>query len=558
MKISFFKQLPKLITQTITIVCTLITTLTMISSLTTEVNGEIITFDSTVSSLSNGLNNGDSVTVGGITVTFTNAVITNGGSVGEVENSGILFSSSTEAGTSDVISVDITFNQNVQITSYEIGQREDVPTGRFFTLSGSNGVSGNNVIPSGSTQTEISINFDTGTIPFIKAGESYTLSHNLPTDNENDPLFNLESLTVTAIPEISNWQKQTSPATQNIQEVRYFNNLFIAVGNGGAIITSPDGKIWSLQSSQTSNDLNGIAFEKGRYIALGKNIIITSTDAVNWSPITTDINSSEDNLYDILYNNGEYILAAFEYIATSTDLTNWNIIRENTGSYNLVKIDGIFYYSGENGDVQASLDARNWFPRLENNCYVDNIITHGGNLFTVGCKSSPTFGSVVYRSTNGEIWDEISNIVSSSSIFSGLASGNNYLIIVGSGGAVRISVDGGNTWGDKNIAGEDTFSPSIAYGNNRFVIVGDSGVIYLLEDMDSVDFEISSQINNAVNISWDSSVNKKYSVEFRNDLKDDNWIKIQQNIQGDGSTLSVYDLINNSDTKFYRVLESDL
>jgi len=54
------------------------------------------------------------------------------------------------------------------------------------------------------------------------------------------------------------------------------NGLFVAVGGGGTILTSPDGITWTLQTSGTSNTLYGIAYGNGRFVAVGENVILTS------------------------------------------------------------------------------------------------------------------------------------------------------------------------------------------------------------------------------------------------------------------------------------------
>lgn len=152
-----------------------------------------------VPSLADGLGNGDSVTVGGITMTFSNVVVSDGSGSGDVEAAGVLMSSTTDPTLKDVISFDFSFSEDVFVTSYGIGVHEDVPAGSFFTVSGSNGTSGNNPIPEGTSFDEVAIAFDPGTIPVFAAGQSYSFSHNLPVTG--DPLFNFRSFTVSAVPE---------------------------------------------------------------------------------------------------------------------------------------------------------------------------------------------------------------------------------------------------------------------------------------------------------------------------------------------------------------------
>jgi hypothetical protein len=51
--------------------------------------------------------------------------------------------------------------------------------------------------------------------------------------------------------------------------VTYGNGLFVAVGEDGTILTSPDGVTWTQRTSGTSNWLNGVAYGNGLFVAVG-------------------------------------------------------------------------------------------------------------------------------------------------------------------------------------------------------------------------------------------------------------------------------------------------
>ena len=161
----------------------------------------VFVLDDLAPALSDGLSNGDTVTVDGIDLTFSNVVVADGSTTGDVEGVGILLSSTTEPGLTDVISFDFSFSEAVQISTYDIGTREDVPSASSFTVTGPNGTSGNNLIPQGTSFSEVQLNFDPGTIPFLAAGQVYSFTHNLPSSGE--ALFNLEELVVEVVPEPS-------------------------------------------------------------------------------------------------------------------------------------------------------------------------------------------------------------------------------------------------------------------------------------------------------------------------------------------------------------------
>ena len=157
---------------------------------------EILLDDTT---LGTSVVNGESVTSNGVTMIISGIVAANGGNTGDVEDWGILCGSDNSS--SDVVSFGISFDVDVRITGYEIGAREDVPAGVSFVITGSNGSSGLNPVPefAGFTETEIYQPYAPGTLPVLKAGEVYTLTHNLSDFSEFDALFNLEALYVAPI-----------------------------------------------------------------------------------------------------------------------------------------------------------------------------------------------------------------------------------------------------------------------------------------------------------------------------------------------------------------------
>lgn len=84
------------------------------------------------------------------------------------------------------------------------------------------------------------------------------------------------------------WTAVTPVTTQDLWSVCYGQsnrqNVFVAVGTGGTILTSPDGAEWTAQSSGTNVWLVAVNYCDGLYIAVGdQGTILTSPDAVNWT-----------------------------------------------------------------------------------------------------------------------------------------------------------------------------------------------------------------------------------------------------------------------------------
>jgi hypothetical protein len=73
------------------------------------------------------------------------------------------------------------------------------------------------------------------------------------------------------------WTLRTSRTNIDLWAVTYGNGTFVAVGNNGVILTSPDGVNWTRRTSPTSYWLNSVAYGNGMFVAVGNyGTILTS------------------------------------------------------------------------------------------------------------------------------------------------------------------------------------------------------------------------------------------------------------------------------------------
>jgi hypothetical protein len=76
----------------------------------------------------------------------------------------------------------------------------------------------------------------------------------------------------------SNWVKRYSGVTDALYGVAYGDGAFVAVGEFGTILTSPDGLNWTARTSGITNRLNAVAYINGTFIAVGDNATILQSD----------------------------------------------------------------------------------------------------------------------------------------------------------------------------------------------------------------------------------------------------------------------------------------
>jgi uncharacterized membrane protein len=112
--------------------------------------------------------------------------------------------------------------------------------------------------------------------------------------------------------------------------VTYGNSLFVAVGDYGAILTSPDGETWTAQNLGTDNFFNGVTYENGLFVAVGGDgTILTSPDGETW---TAQNSGTSESLLEATYGNGRFVAVGWSgTILTSPDGETWTAQNSPTG-----------------------------------------------------------------------------------------------------------------------------------------------------------------------------------------------------------------------------------
>ena len=282
-------------------------------------------------------------------------------------------------------------------------------------------------------------------------------------------------------------QGSPSPTQNSLRCVVYGGGQFVAVGDGGAIVTSPHGTDWVLRLSGTQNNLFGIAYGEGRFVAVGDTgTVVTSDDAVNWFE---EQSGTTNGLSAIAFGNGQFVSVGYDSagnngtILTSSDGVIW-LSRRSGATNSLEEIafgNGQFVAAGGNGTVLASADGVNWTQHQSGTTSeLVQVACGGGECVALGKNPGPAFlGKSIFTSTDGVSWlsQGVGNFVA-------LGYANDQFMAVSAG-----SIQGGDfyfsmspdgvTWADSHRLpldspfGGDVIS-ALAYGNGHVVLVGPS------------------------------------------------------------------------------------
>jgi hypothetical protein len=288
------------------------------------------------------------------------------------------------------------------------------------------------------------------------------------------------------------WTQETSPTTAQLNAIARGSQEFLAVGEGGTMLSSPDGLAWApLAFQPQAPSLNG-AFPVGdRYVvAASPGSLVASTDAFNWT---------EDRLPDSIATLND-VWVAFDGIymvgtggASGTDgivvkyqtPTSWSstTLGANLTPRSITGYPDGFVVAGDSGLIFTSTDGATWTNHsLGKTWAVLHRVRydgHSGLLIAVG--------SAVITSPDGIGWTERTpkssqplHDVSWTTLTVGAETYALYCA-VGHGGRIITSPDLIN-WTEQT-SGVTADLRGIARGltPTRFVVVGTGGVILTSE-----------------------------------------------------------------------------
>ena len=134
------------------------------------------------------------------------------------------------------------------------------------------------------------------------------------------------------------WVMTSSGTSQDLYGVSYLNGQFIAVGAAGALLTSPDGAAWTVQISNTNNSLRHVAYGAGTYVAVGDaGTIVSSGDTASW---TAQSLPTTQSLYSICFGPDDQfiVVGTVGSLVYSTSGADGSWSASNAGSSDLYGI----------------------------------------------------------------------------------------------------------------------------------------------------------------------------------------------------------------------------
>lgn len=197
------------------------------------------------------------------------------------------------------------------------------------------------------------------------------------------------------------WTAATSNTTTDLNAIAYSATgvRLLAVGANGAYTTSTDATAWSAGNAGTTATLNGIAFGAGTFVAVGTGgTILTTSDGGSWTARTS---GTTNTLLGVSFVNALFVATgASGTLLTSTDGTTWTARTTNvtTDLHSATFGSATYVAVGKAGTVITSADAVTWATQAPPTARDLYSITAGSQFVTVGANSTILYG------TNGTSW----------------------------------------------------------------------------------------------------------------------------------------------------------
>ena len=188
------------------------------------------------------------------------------------------------------------------------------------------------------------------------------------------------------------WARIYPSSSTGLYDITVSTNLFLAVGGGGQVLTSSDGRSWSGQWLEYYS-LNSIAWGGGLFVAVGDGgAIYTSPDGLHWTQRATGL-WPDEFFQAVAYGNGMFVVMGQSGIlVVSSDAVHWTLQGWPTSMdiEDVTFAQGQFVAVGEEGYVATSANGITWTEQTsycEQNlravAYQDNRFIAVGNNETI-------------------------------------------------------------------------------------------------------------------------------------------------------------------------------
>jgi len=300
------------------------------------------------------------------------------------------------------------------------------------------------------------------------------------------------------------WTKQKSGTSNLLNDIVWNGSQFVAVGgstkfpNVGEIMTSPDGITWTKQNTGSSQILRSIVWDGNQFVAVGKGgNALVSSDGISWS--SQLITKVLIELYDLNWNGSVFVAVGYYgKIVTSLDGVTWSL--QKLGSsiklYNLTWTGTQFIALDAGGTMLTSPDGLTWTSQNIGTVNPLNQLIWTGSLYV-----ATSYSGTVYTSLDAISWQP--QTTTGASWTSGIIWSGTQFVAVGEAGAILTSPDAIN-WVNQSVITRANIN-AIASSGQLYVAVGDAGEVLRSADGLTWSVQASGVTKTLLDIMWDGA-----------------------------------------------------
>ena len=201
-------------------------------------------------------------------------------------------------------------------------------------------------------------------------------------------------------------------AVGTVNSVKWVNTQFIAVGDSGVLLTSPDGETWTSQTNPIAGaDYKDIVWNGTTTVVVGGNggngVVITSNNGVNWAIAENSLGSAviETIAWD---DDAQWVGFGGTQWFSSDDGQDWTargsfVPINGSGTHSVVDViwdykNSQFVSVSSGGSAYTSPDGVTWTERTTTASSFSAITANEDVLIAAA-------GDVIYKSTDGITWE---------------------------------------------------------------------------------------------------------------------------------------------------------
>lgn len=264
------------------------------------------------------------------------------------------------------------------------------------------------------------------------------------------------------------------PAPGILNAVSFANGLWVAVGWGGLVLTSQDGRTWQPQTSGVWRGLFAVEWGNGHWVAVGEHgTVLVSRDGARWQRIPL---GGQPFLTGVAWNGQRFVASGWgTSLYFSEDGLTWNPVHTGTGQHLSALSAGpegfvAVGHEGLLGVILTSPNGSKWNLAARAPGWLMAVTRGQRGFVAVGEK-----GLVLY-SHDGTAWRALPS--PTQKWLYGVAFGNNRFVAVGE--ALLLSQDG-LAW-EALAAPTDQTLLGVAFGGEIFLAAGEKGTLFASRD----------------------------------------------------------------------------